>query len=237
VAGDGTFTASISAHEGGIWRFLVTARGGASRPFSREEFLLSGVSSVRGQIVGNPVDRGVDTNFNGLFDRLDIDLDVTVEQSANVILLGELSDPTGELVSTATRSLAVSAGTTRTTLEFAGEDFVRAQRDGPYTLSVVRLVEDLRGERFPLDEKVNIYVLGRIRETISIVRLSFSPNTALSELSTTMGTARSIAWRSTPRSIFVSAGSTTGLVRWSTGLEARSASLPDRARWSREPTC
>jgi pimeloyl-ACP methyl ester carboxylesterase/subtilisin-like proprotein convertase family protein len=88
-------------------------------------------------IPGTGSDRGVDTNGNGLFDLLEIDLNVFVKTAGNYQWSMRLADPNGTELGVAVGSGALTAGANTVKLQFDGRVIGRNGVDGPYVVSDV----------------------------------------------------------------------------------------------------
>lgn len=82
----------------------------------------------------------VDSDGNGLYDRLDIAIPVTVTQPDNYQAYASLSNQAGNrLIAQASRTVAMAAGEQTLIMSFWGPDIHNAQVDGPYQLAAMRL--------------------------------------------------------------------------------------------------
>lgn len=160
TAGDGVYTAAFGATaQPGHYRVALTAggTGGAGAAFSREGFALATVSASSSDFAGVFRDFGVDTNGNGLFDQLVVEVDLDVTAEADYRVFGVLEDAAGN-THQANVLTALTPGARTVALAFDGESFFQNGVDGPYTLSVVRLAEETAVGLLPLAERADAHV-------------------------------------------------------------------------------
>lgn len=156
--GDGMYSGRFAATaQEGLYEILVSAAGPASAPFNRERLLQATVSASTSRLNGTFSDRVDDTDFDGLFDDLEIQVGLDVTASRPYRMLGELADASGHLITTATALADLDAGTATVALRFDGATIYQHGVDGPYQLRVVRVAEDDGSGILPLDELVNAY--------------------------------------------------------------------------------
>ena len=157
-AGDGIYSGRFAATgQAGLYEILVSAAGPASAPFHRERLLQATVSASTSRLNGTFSDRGDDTDSDGLFDDLEVQVGMDVTAPRPYRLLGELADANGHLIATATALADLDAGTATVALRFDGASIYQSGVDGPYRLRVVRVAEDDGSAILPLDERVNAY--------------------------------------------------------------------------------
>lgn len=158
AANDGIYTGILpQAPIAGVYQIGVTARG-ATPGFSRSAFLTVPVAASTTHFGGAVTDRGVDTNQNGLFDELAVDVPVVVTHPATYLLMGQLQTATGQLLGSFTRRQQLSPGTHSMRLTFDGQTIFRSGIDGPYELSVLRLAEETSaGDVLPLAAQSSPY--------------------------------------------------------------------------------
>ena len=164
IADDGIYSgASSPTVVAGIHNISVTATG-ASPGFSRQAFVLASVAAGASALTGNFLDTGVDSNGNGLFELLAIDVELDVDKQAAYIVVAELRSPSGALISSETVRANLTPGIQNLRLAFEGETIFSNGEDGPYTLSSVRLGEETAaGDVLKLDELTNPYVTAAYR--------------------------------------------------------------------------
>jgi PKD repeat protein len=150
----GRFTGTSLPGEYGV---LVSATGPAATPFNREKFLLTTVSASTSRLNGTFSDTGDDTDSDGLFNDLVVEVGMDVTETRSYRMLGELADANGTLIATATALANLNAGAGTVSLRFDGASIYKHGADGPYLLRVVRVAEDDGSAILPLDERLNAY--------------------------------------------------------------------------------
>lgn len=158
VANDGIYTGTFNgASQAGIYQLAITAQGNQP-PFSRGVYLQRPVTASTSSFTTGFSDQGVDTNQNGLFDELVINVPVNITKEATYLLIGELTAPNGTVLGTASTRTQLSPGTSAVQLNFDGKDIFQKGLDGPYTLSSIRLAEETAdGDALPLVELKDAY--------------------------------------------------------------------------------
>jgi PKD repeat protein len=157
-AGDGIYSGRFAATaQAGLYEILVSAAGPASTPFHRERLLQARVSASTSRINGTYSDHVDDSDSDGLFDNLVVEVGMDVTEPGSYRVLGELADENGELIATATAVADLDAGTETVSLRFDGASIYKHGADGPYVLRVVRVAEDDGSAILPLDERQNAH--------------------------------------------------------------------------------
>jgi len=160
IAGDGMYTALLTeTSQSGNYRILFRASGTAlstTTAFSREAFGLATVSRSTSTISGAFSDRGVDTDGDGLFNSLTIDVSLNVTHSGTYRLFGVLTDAHGNTHQANILS-TLSSGTATLSLSFDGETIFQNGVDGPYRLSTVRLAEEDGLALLPVSERTDAF--------------------------------------------------------------------------------
>lgn len=158
IAGDGIYSGRFAGTSlPGEYEVLVSATGPAPMPFNREKFLLTTVSASTSRLNGTFSDAGNDTDSDGLFDDVVIQVGMDVTESRPYRMLGELADANGALIATASALTNLDAGAGTVSLRFDGASIYKHGVDGPYLLRVVRVAEDDGSAILPLDELQNAY--------------------------------------------------------------------------------
>ena len=141
-AGDGIYSADLPTEAVGMHQLGITAVGhtAVGAPYSRETFALATASSGRATVT-SVSDAGVDLNSNGLYDELQVTVDVDVEAAGTYRVFGELIDDEGN-AQTASTVVPLPAGAAPVLLSFDGAAIYDAGVDGPYTLSQLRIAEE-----------------------------------------------------------------------------------------------
>ena len=157
TAGDGVYAGRLIGAQAGMYKVAFAAQGSRSSgaAFSREDFGLATVSAGHATFTGFR-DAGRDTNGNGLFDKLAVDVDLNVTAAGTYRVYGELTDSAGnrqEVSSLAT----LPAGAATVPLAFDGKTIFQNRVNGPYTLSVVRVAEESGLSLLPVAEVANAH--------------------------------------------------------------------------------
>lgn len=160
TAGDGVYSGTLSTGPVGMYRLGIVASGDTSdgTPFSREAFALATASSGAATVTGF-ADRGIDTNANGMYDVLQVSLDVDVEAAGTYRVLGELTDSEGN-AQTSSTVVTLPAGSSPVALTFDGATIYDAGVDGPYTLSQLRITEESDLALMPVTSLTDAHVTG-----------------------------------------------------------------------------
>ncbi|HKI01665.1 MAG TPA: choice-of-anchor X domain-containing protein [Thermoanaerobaculia bacterium] len=160
TAEDGVYTGRLSdTGQPGTYRVLVTANGTglpATPAFSREDFTLATVSRSTSSISGTFRDRGEDTDGDGLYNTLAVDVDLAVTAAGTYRLFGLLTDASGNRHE-ASVVAELPSGSATLSLRFDGAEIYGNGVDGPYTLSAVRLAEESELDLLPIDEKLGAH--------------------------------------------------------------------------------
>lgn len=156
VANDGTYAGDFAGtSQPGNYRIAFLANGSASQnspAFSRSAFALATVSRSTSSITGPFHDTGLDTDGDGLFNNLAIEVGVNITDAARYSLSGTLTDSHGNAL-TARSVATLNPGSNVVTLKFDGETIFNGRVDGPYTLTSLRLDEEGDLEILPVDER------------------------------------------------------------------------------------
>ena len=155
VSGDGIYTADFgTTSQAGNYRIVFRASSGAPA-FSREDYVAATVSRSASAITGPFTDTGIDTNGDGLFNLLRVQVPLNITAAGDYRLVGELADSAGnKLIASIAEPLAV--GPTTLAVDFDGQVLFRNGVDGPYQISL-RLVEESELEILPVDERANAH--------------------------------------------------------------------------------
>ena len=160
TAGDGIYNASFTeTSQSGNYRILFRASGTRLAPtpdFSREDFGLATVSRSTSTLSGTFRDQGLDTDGDGLFNRLIVEVDLNVTHPGAYRLFGELTDTNGN-THQANVLQSLGAGPATLSLSFDGVAIFKNGVDGPYRLSVVRLAEESGLALLPVDERTDAF--------------------------------------------------------------------------------
>lgn len=138
-AGDGIYSGLAAGQADGYYTVRVTTElSSGARRLAMENFAVGGASA---KLLGNLSATGVDLNGNGLFDQLQVGVDVQVQEPGSYLVSADLVDGQGSLIDTATSMTEspVGAGVTRLTLAFNGRRIYQHQTSGPFSLRNLRL--------------------------------------------------------------------------------------------------
>lgn len=154
-ADDGVYTGDFNnTLLPGNYRISFVASRSASPgmpAFSREDFALATVSSSASAIRVPFQDFGLDTDGDGFFNSLVIEVGLDITASANYRVFGILKDAQGHTIDSSTEA-TLNIGANIVTLQFDGETIFNNRVDGPYTITVVRLSEEGNLETMLVDE-------------------------------------------------------------------------------------
>jgi uncharacterized repeat protein (TIGR01451 family) len=160
VTNDGIYTGALSdTTQPGTYRIAFNASqstGPQGPAFSREDFTVATVSRSSSTISGPFQDFGLDTNGDGLFNQLVVQVGVNATVAGNYRVLGVLTDSAGN-THNASVLMNLNAGQQTVPLLFDGESIFQNRVDGPYRLSSVRLVEEDDLNILPVDERVDVH--------------------------------------------------------------------------------
>ncbi|VAW52546.1 hypothetical protein MNBD_GAMMA06-633 [hydrothermal vent metagenome] len=137
LSGDGLYTGQISGLPVGDYLVEAVLQSGALKAASAAQFE---VIPVMGIITNNVTDAGVDTNADGMFERIDVSFEVDISVAGTYSLLAELKLGS-ETISKGTQ-VTFPVGLSVQALSFSTEDIKkRLNGDGPYEISDVRLIK------------------------------------------------------------------------------------------------
>jgi len=129
TAGAWAFTASAAS---GQYTVLAWVEGPSARAASTGWTVASATDSI---VDGSLTDTAVDTSGDGLFDRLNLGLNVTVAEAGKYRLSVRLRAGDGREVATAGTAMDLPAGTSTVPLSIAGHDIFASDINGPYTVT------------------------------------------------------------------------------------------------------
>ncbi len=132
-AGDGQHAGSFTASQVGTHSVVLRAEA-TSPAFARETPLAVSVVPATAAFVGEISDAGVDTDGDGRFDQLLVEVGVEVDVAAGYRLHGTLFDGSGATVEQVTVDVELSPGVQTVPLAFDGGGLFAAGADGPYLL-------------------------------------------------------------------------------------------------------
>jgi chitodextrinase len=156
AAGDGVYFGRYpSAAESGIYRIAVTAKG-TSPSFLRNS--LTGVQVTANEITpsGTNSDAGVDTNGDGLYEKLRVNVGLNVSRSGSYIFLARLRAADGRDLGQISQTANLTPADTAIAMLFDGASIARQRADGPYTISELRVLA-LGGVTHQVMVQTNVY--------------------------------------------------------------------------------
>ncbi|MFQ6059561.1 MAG: choice-of-anchor X domain-containing protein, partial [Anaerolineae bacterium] len=157
-AGDGVYGNVYTATEvGGYYPVVVSASGqwrGAGYQRAQEAFIV--VSPETARLTGSYTDHPQDTDGDGVYDRLIVDVGVDVVAPGEFALAVVLTDTRGREVTRGVLPTALPAGDQKVAVPLEGALIRESGLDGPYTVSQVILL-DISGAAVKLDEAANVH--------------------------------------------------------------------------------
>jgi sugar lactone lactonase YvrE len=161
AARDGVYGGIYSdADVGGYHPLFVSAHGTwRGREFERGAEMLVPVSPQSASLAGTYAHRGQDTNGDGRYERLLVDVGVEVTQASEFALAGTLCDSRGDEIVTTVAYASLDTGLHVMTLPFDGALVHVHGAAGPYRLDQVILM-DVSGAAIEVDEANNVYLIG-----------------------------------------------------------------------------
>ncbi|HEV2853781.1 MAG TPA: choice-of-anchor X domain-containing protein [Thermoanaerobaculia bacterium] len=159
-AEDGVYSGQfLETAQPGTYEIVIQAFGTGlvgTPDFSREDFALATVSRSSSNFAGTFRDHGLDTDGDGLFNQLIVDVDVNLTAAGSYRVFGVLTDAQGNTHQASTLA-TFPAGLGTVSLSFDGEAIFQNRVDGPYTLSVIRMAEESDLDLLPVDERTGAF--------------------------------------------------------------------------------
>ena len=141
-AGDGSYAGQITGLSPGYYRVDTVFQKGALRRNSKTNFE---VIPILGTLTNNVTDVGVDTNGDGLFERIDVNFEVDIGLPGTYRLTAELK--LGEKRVLKGTRLELLSGINTLSVPFLEKDIKKyLNDDGPYKISDVRLIRDANAD-------------------------------------------------------------------------------------------
>lgn len=132
---DGPYTVDILVRDPATLEELDAMRlPQATAAYQAAQFDPFGASNQPIVLTGNSTDRGVDTNGNGQYDELHVDIEVSLARADFYEWSARLVDRNGTELGFYTRRATLAAGVTNLNFVFDGETIGRNGVDGPYFL-------------------------------------------------------------------------------------------------------
>ena len=137
-AGDGLYTGKISGLSQGYYRVDTVLQYNASRIDSHVNFEMI---PLLGVLTDNVTDAGIDTNADGLFERIDVNFEVDINMPGTYSLTAELKF--GQKTLLKGTQLELPSGLNILPISFSEKDIKKyLNGDGPYEISDVRLIRN-----------------------------------------------------------------------------------------------
>jgi sugar lactone lactonase YvrE/pimeloyl-ACP methyl ester carboxylesterase len=161
AAGDGVYGGIYSdADVGGYYPLFVSAYGTwQGREFERGAEMLVSVSPQSASLAGTYADWSQDTDGDGRYEYLLVDVGVEVTQASELALAGTLVDSRGDEMVSTLACASLDVGLHVMTLPFEGTLIRDHGTSGPYRLGQVILM-DVSGATIEVDEASNVYLTG-----------------------------------------------------------------------------
>ena len=141
AAGDGHYTGSFTATtQAGLYTVVVSAER-ADPAFTRQQLLQFTVAQSATTFSGAISDRGVDTDGDGRFDQLVVEVGVQVDVAAAYRVVGTLSDGAGTAIEQLRVEQDLPPGPQTVALAFDGALLFALGHDGPFLLEDLVLEE------------------------------------------------------------------------------------------------
>lgn len=139
--GDGEYTGLVTATtEAGLYAIVVSAQR-TVLAFTREQVLLAPVAQSSSAFSGTVSDHGADTDGDGLYNQLVIDVEVDVDVPAAYRVFGTLTDGAGTTIEQIRAEQELQPGLQTVSLSFDGAPLFGLGHTGPYVLEDVVLEE------------------------------------------------------------------------------------------------
>lgn len=136
--------------------YAVTFQANGTSPlFQRQAFNLATVSLSTSTLSGTYTDSVSDTDSDGLYNQLNLDVGVKITKAASYRVLAVLSDSKGNTL-TGSTDAALTTSDSNVRVTFDGAALYLNGVDGPYTISRVTLAEITDTAILITDEKTNV---------------------------------------------------------------------------------
>ena len=150
AARDGVYANAFVGSQYGVYSLSAVATGTAHEiPFLRTTFSEVQFGSGTAQISGAFSDRGVDTDGDGLYNTLQVDVPVQVATAGEYAAFAELRSTSGGVLAYANATSELAPGQRKLTLNFSGEEIWANGGNGRFTLADLRL-NDMGADAAPL---------------------------------------------------------------------------------------
>lgn len=150
AARDGVYGNSFVGSQYGDYSLSAMATGTAHEiPFLRTSFSEVQFGSGTARVSGAFSDRGVDTDGDGLYNTLQVDVPVQVTTAGEYAAFAELRSASGGVLAYANATAELVPGQRKLTLNFSGEEIWANGGNGRFTLADLRL-NDMGADAAPL---------------------------------------------------------------------------------------
>jgi len=150
--GVGVYQADCVLQGTGHYGVLVNASGTARAPFRRQAIVRTTITPTSASIASVSAGSGQDTNGNGLYDRIEFPLSLSVTAPDSFEIRGLLKTTQGTLVGCAsTRIHCNTTGDYQTSIAFDGEPIYHLHEDGPYELTDL-ILSEMGGSALVIEE-------------------------------------------------------------------------------------
>ncbi len=158
VANDGVyFNVFSNTTQSGTYSIRSTVERTTSVKFSREVLRTVTVSQSGSEFDGAFNDAGHDSNGNGLFEELRIEIGVDIDTEGEYAVTGLLKDSNGNIIDISTTSSTLGVGSHTVNLSFDGRLIFQNGVDGPYSIEQLVLTEITTQEQLIVDFIANAH--------------------------------------------------------------------------------
>ena len=159
-ANDGIYTSAFAdTLDPGYYGIIVVASGSTTsgHSFTRSDSLEVSVSVSTSQLNDSYADHGVDTDGNGLYNQLVIEVGVDVSTDGEYALSGSLVDSSGIVIEQTSTQASLVGGSQIMSLVFDGNLIGQHYVDGPYYLKDLSLADEMGVGPVLLDHRADAY--------------------------------------------------------------------------------
>jgi len=155
---DGTYGGSYTIPAvSGYYTFRASAEGVLDiEAFRREAQGIFIVASEAASLTDSYTDYPVDEDGDGRYEWLALDMGVDANRAGDYTLSAQLVGGDGSFVSHVLTYTIFATGTQTVTIYFDGEDILKSDVDGPYTVTEVYLMDD-SGASIPADIEMDVW--------------------------------------------------------------------------------
>ncbi|MBC7250775.1 MAG: PD40 domain-containing protein [Anaerolineae bacterium] len=144
TAGDGIYSGTFADTTLGGYYYVLTEADGmyAAQPYHRTAQEVFTVASQDAALSGAYSDRTEDTNGDGQYEYLIVDVGMNAAQSGDYLVSAVLESVDGQYIDLANASVASASGPLTLSLYFSGDAIRESGIDGPYVVTQVLLLDD-----------------------------------------------------------------------------------------------